>query len=100
MSPEPSTLRAVAGQPEMEHYKARLRSLVTSLSGLVPPDALQAAASLVEHNEAGEALLLIAHVIVEEKIDLPRAVIREMHELGDWAVGDEWPEGFAADVSP
>jgi hypothetical protein len=89
----------VVGAGRDGDFDARLRALLARLSDLLPNDARGAATRLVEHNEAGEALLVIAHVIVDEGIQVPLPVIREVRDLGDGLVGDEWPQGFDSHAS-
>jgi hypothetical protein len=77
----------------MEDWSRRVNSFVASLRGVLPEEALQDPARLIEHSEAGEGLRILACNIVAGGLKVPRSILRELHELGDGLV-DDWPEGL------
>jgi hypothetical protein len=78
-----------------EAFAAELHDLVDPLKGVLSPLAFELVTRLIDHNEGGEAMVLLARAIVEDDIHLPRAVINQIHEMADGLID---PRELPADL--
>jgi hypothetical protein len=71
---------------EFDEYVGLVRGLVISLSDIRTPKECDEVEHYIDHNENGEALHLLAWIIVESNLRVPTETVRAIRELSDGLV--------------
>ena len=64
-----------------DEFAGRVRGLVISLSGIFTPDECREVEHFIDHDEAGEALITLAWIIVEEDKRIPSETLAAIRDL-------------------
>jgi hypothetical protein len=71
---------------EYEEFIGKVRGLVIGLSGVLTRDECERVEHYIDHNESGEALHLLAWIIVTGERRVPAEAIRTLLDLADGIV--------------
>jgi hypothetical protein len=78
-------------------FSAELQAFIEPLAGLLPHEDFELVARLIDNHEGGEALILLAGLIVEQDLRVPRSVIERLRDLVDGLIdASELPAGLDA----
>ena len=75
-----------------EDYIGRCRGLLISLGDVLSEEDSSWVEHLIDHGEAPEAMVSLAHIVVDNNMRIPAQAIQSMRDLASDLVPDEaWP---------
>ncbi len=81
----------------LDEYYGRCQATVWEVEEILGPEATQRARHMRRH-EPSEAMLALAHAIVQEEAEAPQQLLDRIRILGTPVPDDAWPSGFAGNL--